>query len=107
MIEQVSKLRRRHLTLSHLQIGQSAYVGRPQRIEVVGPCQSSPVTPTLIQGPALIGSATDAVGDSRIVPVFRNGDAVTLSVPVVPDLVAATVVASKELAERYHVSRAW
>jgi hypothetical protein len=52
-------------------------------------------TPTLSSSTAtLTGSAADAVGDTVILPVLRNGVSVTPVVPTPPDLVSVTVTVS-------------
>src|ERR1051325_2934825 len=48
-------------------------------------------SPSLPSPPSLTASASDAAGDTVILPVLRNGVQVRPVVPIPPDLVAATI----------------
>jgi hypothetical protein len=60
-------------------------------LDAAGGCGGpTPATPSTTS-PALHGQVSDPVGDAVITPVIRNGVAMTPVVPILPDLVAATV----------------
>ena len=50
----------------------------------------TPATPSTTS-PALHGQVSDPVGDAVVTPVIRNGVVMTPVVPILPDLVAATI----------------
>jgi len=58
---------------------------------IVAAASCSKSSPALPSPPSLTASVTDAIGDTVILPVLRNGVQLTPVVPIPPDLVGATI----------------